>query len=141
MAQSTSEIERLVNDYLDVWNDGDYAKMSDVLAESIAVYDPGAPEGEVHGHGGLEALLRELRTAFPDFRVAIDDMLAGDETIMAEWTFTGTHEGEFNGVPPTGRKVELTGMDTMRISDGKVHEHRIYYDRQELFEQLGLTDE
>ncbi|WP_276255441.1 ester cyclase [Halomontanus rarus] len=141
MAQTAPDAEQLVENYAEIWNDAAYGMIPEVTAESVTVYDPGAPDGEVHGRDGLEAFLRELRTAFPDLHIAIEDILASDEVIMGEWTVTGTHEGEFNDIPPTDRERELTGMDKILVADGRVQEHRIYYDLHELFEQLGLTNE
>jgi steroid delta-isomerase-like uncharacterized protein len=131
--------EQLMNDYVDLWH-GDFSKR-EVVAESATLSDPGLPEGEIHGRDAVEAFLRELRTGFPDFHVTIDDHLTSDETVMAEWTATGTHEGEFNGMPPTGREMKLKGMDNLVISDENVLEHRIYYDVQNMLDQLGITDE
>lgn len=139
MAEATPEVEQLMNDYLDVWN-GNFSKL-EVVAESVSLYDPAAPEGEIHGRDALEAFVREVRTGFPDMNFTIDDRIASDEVVMYEWTGTGTHDGEFDDIPPTGRELELTGMSKTVIADGKVQEDRIYFDLQELFEQLGLTDE
>ena len=136
---SLTKHEQLVNDYIDLWN-GDFSKR-EVVAESATLSDPGLPEGEIHGRGAVEAFIRKLRTGFPDFHVTIDEHLTSDETVMAEWTATGTHDGEFNGMPPTGREMELKGMDTIVVSDEKVLEHRIYYDVQDLLEQLGVGEE
>lgn len=138
MAQTTRDVEQLVNDYVDAWH-GDYSKL-DVVAESVTVYDPGAPGGEIHRRDALETYIRDLREGFPDLRIVIDDMLATDEVVMAEWTITGTHEGEYNDIPPTDREVELTGMDKILVADGNIREHRIYFNLQELFEQLGLAE-
>lgn len=140
MAEATPDVEQLMNDYTGIWNEGDYSKLPDVVSESVTVYDPGHPE-VVQGRDAFEAYLRELREAFPDFHVTIDETQASDGTVMSEWTVTATHEGEFNGIPPTGNEMELTGMDKTLIADGKIQEHRIYYDRQDMFEQLGLTEE
>lgn len=139
MGADTPEIERVLNDYLDVWN-GDFSKV-DVLADSISHYQPNAPEGGIHGREAVETHIRELHEAFPDQRHTIDDVVAADEIVMTEWTLTGTHEGTYLGVPPTERGMELKGMGKTRIVDGKVREDRLYYDRQEMFEQLGLTED
>jgi steroid delta-isomerase-like uncharacterized protein len=141
MSQTIPHAEQLVREWVNVWNDGAYEKIPAVLAESATIYDPSAPEGKVHGHDEFESFLRELRTGFPDFRITIDDMLAGDEVVMIEWTVTGTHEGAFNDIPPTERELEHTGMSKILIADGKVQEDRIYYDFQEVIEQLGLIDD
>lgn len=138
MTHATPEIERLVNDYEDLWN-GDYSKR-EAVAESVVVADPLA--GEVRGRDALEAFVREFRTAFPDLRITTDELLASeDDLVMIEWTATGTHEGAFEDIPPTEREIDITGMSTVVIADGEVQEDRIYYDRQELFEQLGLADD
>lgn len=140
MAEATEDVEQLMSDYAEVWNEGDYSKISDLVSESITVYDPGYTE-VVEGRDAFEAYLQELREAFPDFQVTIDEMLASDDIVMTEWTVTATHEGEFNEIPPTENEMELTGMDKILIANGKVQEHRIYHDLQEMFQQLGLAEE
>lgn len=141
MPEAASDVEQLVHDYTAVWNEGDDATLREVVAESVAVYDPAIPGGEVHGRDEFEAFLTALRAGFPDYEITIDDLLAGDDVAMAEWTFTGTHEGEFNDIPPTGREVAITGMSKILLGDGGVQEDRIYYDFQAVFEQLGLAEE
>ena len=135
---SSTEHERLLRDYVDLWN-GDGSNL-DTVSESVVIHDPGVEE-PIRGRDAFEAYLDELRTGFPDFHVAIDDVLDDDETVMAEWTMTGTHEGEFEGMPATDREVKLTGMDKLLIADGKVQEHRIHYDVREMFEQLGIGED
>lgn len=141
MAEPKQEVESLLGDYIDVWNEADYSKLPDVVDESIDVFDPGAPGGELHGRDALEGFIREIRTGFPDFEVRLGDVLAADDIVMAEWTATGTHEGEFNGIPPTERELELEGMDKFLLEDGKLQEHRIYYDLQGMLEQLGVAEQ
>jgi len=139
---STTEHEQTLSvyqDYEDLWN-GDLSKI-DVVAKSITFYSPALPEGELHGREAFEAYLREVRSAFPDWHVVADDMLAGDGIVMKEWTVTGTHNGEYKGVPPTGREIKFKGMAKDVITDGKVQQHRLYYDPQEVPEQLGLTED
>jgi len=139
---STTEHEQTLNtyqDYEDLWN-GDLSKL-DVVAESITFYNPSLPEGELHGREAFEAYLREVRSAFPDWHIVADDLLVGDGIIMKEWTITGTHEGEFQGVPPTGREIEVHGMARDIIADGQVQEARLYHNPQEVPEQLGLTED
>lgn len=139
MAEATTDIEQLMNDYEDLWN-GDFSKL-EVVSESVDIYDPGMPDGEGHGRDELKAYISELQTGFPDFQLTIDDWIASGDVVMLQWTTTGTHEGEFNDIPPTEREVNITGMLKLQIADGKVQKHRGYWDRQEMFEQLGLTEE
>jgi steroid delta-isomerase-like uncharacterized protein len=139
MAQTTTDAEQVVRAYEDLWNNRAYSKIPEVVSESFVHKDPAV--GEVRGHDGLEAFIREIKTGFPDFQVEIINLLASDSLVMDEAKFTMTHEGEFNDIPPTGREVEFRGMAINHIEDGKLQEHRQYYDRQDFFHQLGLTDE
>lgn len=141
MAQATSDAEQIVTDYIDAWNNGDYAKIPSLVAESATIHDPGAPEGALQGHDELEAHLKEIRSGFPDFTISIEEMLASDDVVMVDWTLTATHEGTFNDIPPTEREIELTGMSKTVVRDGRVQSDRIYYDFHDFLEQLGLVDE
>lgn len=135
MAQATRH-EQLVNDWYALWG-GDMSKL-DVLAESVEIVDPLV---ELHGRDEAEEFVREVRTAFPDIQFTMTDMLASDDLVMAEWRVTGTHEGEFQGIPPTGREVDQRGMEKLLIADNKVQEAHIYFDQQEMLTQLGVTEE
>lgn len=136
---STPETDVLMKDYTELWN-GNFSKL-DVVAETVAVYHHAAPEGVVRGREALEAFIREFHSAFPDFHITVDDWMSNDGVAMKEWAVTGTHEGEFNGVPPTGNEIETTGMAKILIADGQVQEDRLYYNPQLMVEQLGVTDE
>jgi steroid delta-isomerase-like uncharacterized protein len=135
MATTARAVEE---EYRELWN-GDLSKL-DVVAESIDVEVPSMTDREIHDRDAFEAYLRELRTGFPDWHVTVDDVLADDGTVMKEWTVTATHEGEYAGIPPTGRELEMSGMAKIRTEDGKVQEDHLYFDRQEMAEQLGLLE-
>ncbi|RQH03073.1 hypothetical protein EA472_00275 [Natrarchaeobius oligotrophus] len=78
--------------------------------------------------------------AFPDGNLDVHDMLVGDDVAFWEWTMTGTHEGEYNGIEPTGRTVDLPGVSKTVIADGKITENWAYFDSQDLLAQLGGTE-
>lgn len=132
-----AEPEQAVHEYK-AWVNGDSSKV-DVLSESVDVYNPGLPDGEVHSRAAYEAYLQEVRTGFPDFQLTEEEVVSSGDVVMAEFTITGTHEGEFQGLPPTGREVEIRGVETFRVADGNVVECHVYYDTRELADQLGLT--
>lgn len=132
-----TESEQVVHDYI-AWVNGDPSKVN-VLSESVDVYNPGLPEGEVHDRAAYEAYLREIRAGFPDLQFTEEAVVSSDDVALVEFTITGTHDGEFVGIPPTGREVEIRGAEKFRIADGKVVECHVYYDTQELADQLGLT--
>ena len=80
---SATKHAHLISEYVDIWNEEDYSKLPDFVAESVTVYDPGAPEDEVRGRDALEAFLREPWAGFPDLAVTIDDTLASDDVGIA----------------------------------------------------------
>ena len=93
------------------------------------------------GGTGLEAMKRRLtavREAFPDAHLDIEDLSASADTVWWRWRFTATHQGDFVGVPPTGKRVETTGVNIERIEDGKIVEHWSFSDRLAIWEQLGV---
>jgi predicted ester cyclase len=72
-------------------------------------------------------------------QIALEEIVANGDTVMAEVRITGTHQGAFKGLPPTDRSVELRGMGKFVITDGTVDACHMYYDTQEMATQLGLT--
>lgn len=129
-----SSHEQVVEDWYALFN-GDFSKL-DVAAESVEFTDP---LGEARGRDEVEGFIREIYTAFPDMELSVEEMVADDDLAMVEWSVTATHEGELNGIPPTGREVAQRGMEKILISNDKVQESRIYFDQHELLSQLGLT--
>lgn len=140
MAQATTESEQLVNGYVEAWNEQDYSAIPELVSETVVVQNPTAPNGAVHGRDELEAFMRGVVAGFPDFHVTILDLLADDNHVMYEAELTMTHEGEFEGIPPTGREVEIQEMATCHVKDGRIQEYQVYFDQQEVFEQLGLAE-
>lgn len=104
MAATTAASERLVRDLVEHVNERDYAALSDVLAESFVFVDPTIPEGEVHGPEGFESLIREIEQGSPDFHIEVLDILADGEVVMLEALYSGTHRGEFFGLPHSSRR-------------------------------------
>jgi len=136
MAEATTDTDRLLAEYEDIWNERAYEKIPTVVAESFVRASPVADE-EAKGPDGLAALLRELEASFSDFEVTHHAQLVGEQVAMFESTFTGTHDGEFDGIAPTNETVELPNMSVVEIEAGKIQEHRTYYDPQVLAEQVG----
>lgn len=140
MAQSTADSKRLVNGYVEAWNKQDYSAVPELVSESVVVYNPTAPGGVVHGREELEAFMRGVVAGFPDFHVTVLDMLADEGHVMYEAKLTMTHEGEFEGIPPTGHEVGIREMATCHVADGRIQEYRVYFDQQDVFQQLGLAE-
>ncbi len=139
MAKTTTPgVEQLVSDYEDLLN-GDFSKL-DVISESYRYHGPGVPEGGVHGREAYRAFLQSFRDGFSDLEYAIEMMLVSDDLTMLEWRVTGTHDGEFNGIPPTNREIEMETMAKQVIADGEIQEEWGYYDTQAMMAQLGIAE-
>jgi steroid delta-isomerase-like uncharacterized protein len=119
-------------------SEGDVSGFGDLVAEDFVEHQggPGLPRTK---EGTLE-FFRILLVAFPDFRMEVDDLIASDDKTVARVRATGTHQGEFMGVPATGSRVEVELIDIMRFDDaGLVCEHWGVADMLSLMEQLGVV--
>jgi predicted ester cyclase len=125
----------LVRGYMEeVLNRGDLA--------AAARYFP--PQGFVLNGTRLDAehlgmMRRALMSAFPDFRLTIEDQIAEGDRVVTRVTFNGTHLGEYRGIAPTGRRVAYAGIAVDRIAGGKVVEGWHQTDGLGLLRQLGVT--
>jgi steroid delta-isomerase-like uncharacterized protein len=95
------------------------------------------PPGFPPGVAGVKQFFAMFRDAFPDAAVAIDELVAEGDRVAVATTLTGTHEGELMGMAPTGRAVAVTGIDIVRIEDGRIVEHRGLTDIIGLMRQLS----
>ncbi len=96
------------------------------------------PPGMQHGLEGHNAIVALFKGAFPDMWWQIEEMIAEGDKVVARTTMEATHEGEFFGIPPTGKRVRLEGIHIMRIADGKVIEHWGNTDDLGMMRQLGV---
>ncbi len=85
------------------------------------------------------ALVMMFRTAFPDWVEAVEDVIAEGDKVVVRVAGTGTHQGEFQGIPPTGRRVTANGMGIGRIVGGRIVEAWAAYDALGLMQQLGAV--
>jgi steroid delta-isomerase-like uncharacterized protein len=82
-----------------------------------------APSGMPPNREGVKQVTAMFRQAFPDSYFTVEDMIAEGDKVATHKTFHGTHEGEFMGMPPTGRRVSMELIDIVRISEGRVVEY------------------
>lgn len=118
------------------WSSGDMGAIGRQMAPDAIIHSP-----EVGDTEGLKAFNRVLRTAFPDWHSTPEELVAEGETVVERWTGRGTHRGEFQGIPPTGRQVEVPGVVFYRIRDGKIVEFRGSFDGLRMLQQLGALPE
>ena len=79
--------------------------------------------------------------AFPDIRLTVEDIFSEGDMVAARVAFRGTHRGEFQGIPPSGKQVAFTSIEVNRVVGGKVEEHRVELDLLGLMQQLGAIPE
>jgi predicted ester cyclase len=77
------------------------------------------------------------RSAFPDIRFETGEMISDGATVAHRWTFTGTHEGEMMGIEPTGKRVEVSGVEMNHVEDGRISASWTVSDAMGLMRQLG----
>ena len=126
----------LVVRLLEVHNQGNLAVADEVFATDFVNHDPSRPN--VNDLESYKGWVVENRTVFPDFHVEIHYMVAEGDKVAACWTVTGTHQGEFMGIPPTGNQMTLTGMNIHRLAGDKIVEAWWIHDTLALLEQLGM---
>jgi predicted ester cyclase len=97
-----------------------------------------APPGMPNDREGGKMYLSSFLSAFPDSHITIDDMIAEGDRVATKKTFTGTHTGEFNGIAPTGNRIELQYVDILRLRDGQIIEHWLSLDQLSFMQQLGV---
>ena len=96
------------------------------------------PDKTCRGKEELSAHFKGLFAAPPDFRMELVSAVEEGETVFARWRLTGTHEGVFNGIDPTGRAISLDGMDQFTFRDGRMAANFVVFDQMEVGRQLGL---
>jgi predicted ester cyclase len=111
------------------------AVAAELLAPEYVLHFPGMPD-PVSPTGHIQ-LVQMFRAGFPDWVETVDDVIAEDDKVVIRVTGQGTHDGEFQGIPPTGRAVTATGIGIGRIRDGRVVEAWAEYDALGLLLQLG----
>jgi steroid delta-isomerase-like uncharacterized protein len=89
---------------------------------------------------GVKQVFSVFRSAFPDFHMEAHQTLDDGDLGCARTVATGTHQGEFMGIPPTGNRIELEAIDIIRVRDGKVIEHWGISNGLALMQQLGVIE-
>lgn len=138
MTETTTAAEQLVSEYVDAWNERDFKRFGNLLAESFTFTSPTA--GTVYGRENCEAYAQVVITGFSDFQITVQETVADKNLVMTESVLTGTHDGEYDGIPPTHEQIENWDMAKFVVEDGTLQVERIYFDRQDFFDQLGLLD-
>ncbi|HEX9341629.1 MAG TPA: ester cyclase [Thermoplasmata archaeon] len=123
--------------YDEVWNRGNLSVVDKMTAENFVDHNP--PPGATPGREGSKQTFQMIRAAFPDGLTTIDDIIAEGDKVVVRATMTGTHQGDFMGIPATGKPVKITGIDVMRFEQGQAVERWGEWDTAGLMQQLGVA--
>lgn len=116
---------------------GDPVAFDGLLAPDVV--DHAAAPGLPAGGEGWKQNRAIMAAGFPDLRFAIEDLLADGDKVVARMVFTGTHRGDFFGLPATGRTVTISSIHIFRIDNGRIVEHWANSDDLEMLRQLGVV--
>jgi steroid delta-isomerase-like uncharacterized protein len=124
----------------EVWNKGNLPLADQLFAPNYAHHDSSTPDV---GRGPESEKKRATlyRTAFPDMRLTIEDIIAEGEIVMARWSCRGTHRGDLSGIAATGKQFNISGVSIARFAGGKMAEGWVNWDALGLMQQLGVVPE
>ena len=125
----------LVRESVEALNAGDTERLLAVVAPDIVIHYAEIPE-PLQGREAWLLGFEMMKRAFPDLEAQIDDLVAAEDKVAMCLTLRGTHAGEFQGVPATGRTIRYVSHEFYRVTDGLVAEEWICSDMASLFRQL-----
>jgi steroid delta-isomerase-like uncharacterized protein len=136
MAQENSILIRRW--FEEVWNHGRMEAIDEMASPDVIGHGQAQHATDI-GLREFKPFVQALRSAFPDMKVTIDYVIEQGDKVVARWTSTMTHRGEFLGIAPTGKKATITGTTTQRISGGKIVEGWDNWDQLGLLVQIGAV--
>ena len=143
MTANTAQVEdnkELVRRYTDeVFNEQNYDVVDELLAADIVDHNPAVPV-EVTSPDEFKESVKLIHAAFPDFEASIESVIVEGDMVVTRTREAGTHEGEFAGIEPTGKSVEVQAINIYRIEDDQIAEMWIQVDMMGMLQQLGVLD-
>ncbi len=135
--QNKAIVRRLFEEF---WNKGNLSLADQLFTPNYTHHDSSTPD---FGHGPESERKRATlyRTAFPDLRLTIEDIIAEGDTVVARWSCHGTHKGDLNGIAPTGKPFTISGVTIARLLNGKLAEGFVSWDALGMMQQLGVVPE
>jgi len=118
------------------FNEGKLTELDGLVAADFVEHQFGAEPGL----DGVKSLIQQMRTAFPDLRMTVEDHTVSGDKVWVRLRCRGTHKGPLMGFPPTGKSIDTTAMEVCRVKDGKLVEHWGVPDRFAAMTQLGMLE-
>jgi steroid delta-isomerase-like uncharacterized protein len=126
-------IRRMTEEF---YNQGNVESAERFFAATYVHHDPASPH--VRGRDGLKQVVRAFLAGCPDLHITIDQLLAEGDMVTKRWTYHATHTGDLAGLPPTGKRIAMSGLELFRLEGGKIVECWLGYDNLSLMHQLGI---
>ena len=133
----SEENKALVRRFFGEYPKVDQSLVDELIAEDFVDHNPPGPN-IAPGREGVKQVMAGRRSAFPDSRVTVDDQVAEGDKVVNRQTITGTHLGDFMGIPPTGKSFSIGAIAIFRIEDGKIVERWGETDMTGMMQQLGV---
>jgi steroid delta-isomerase-like uncharacterized protein len=118
-------------------NKGNLDKLREVMAPDVKDHDPAPGQGK--GVEGFIKFFTAFREAFPDLEIAVEHLVADEDNVAFAYTVTGTHSGNFLGIPHSGKKIKARGMQISKFKDGKITERWGSSDELGIMQQIGVV--
>ena len=115
--------------------------VDEVLDADFVCHDPNSETGEIRGAETIKGEIEYFRQAVPDLYWRVEDQVVEGEKVTTRYTLGGTHQGEFFGVPGSGKRVEVSGINIDRFEGGKLVEEWASYDLLGGLRQIGAIPE
>jgi steroid delta-isomerase-like uncharacterized protein len=135
-AGSASANAALVRESVEALNAGDSERLLAVVAPDIVIHYAEMPE-PLQGREIWQQGFELMKRAFPDLHAEVDDLIAANDKVALRLTLRGTHQGEFQGIPASGRTIGYVSHEFYRVRDGLIAEEWICSDMASLFRQLS----
>ena len=132
---SLEENKDIVRRYQEIYNRNELDRLTEVVSEDLLT--PRIMPGIPSGLEGAKVAHQIMLAGFPDYQTTIEELIAEGDKVAARITMSGTHQGSFMGIPPTGRHIVFSGIYIARIAGGKIVEHWGEEDGVSLLQQLG----
>ena len=118
------------------YNQGNIERVVEFYAATYVHHDPASPH--VRNRDGLAESVRAFRAGCPDLHITTDDLVAEGDMVTKRWTIRSTHTGNLSGLPPTGNRITVNGLELFRLANGKIVECWLGYDNLSMMQQLGV---
>lgn len=123
--------------FQEAWNEGRLETIHELMAADAVGVGQAGSEALISGPQQFQVFVEKLRGAFPDIQVTVEDAFGSSEKVAMRWSATMTHRGNHLGIPPTGKRVRITGISLVRLFNGRIVQGWDNWDELAMLRQIG----